>query len=402
MLETLRREYARIGRLEPIYASKDMHGYVAKVYDLGIHFLQDAARYYSFKSYRRFWHILAKPPSIDLQGRVSSIKEAIALLVEERDTQDRIRLGSVETKVEASLERQHSPTPSLRKGLATGTDNLLYLLVTLSSKAEERLEKLGALLETVDEDLYARLDAYEDRLQETFNLKTLEPFNFERTLLRNEVFQAWDTGTASSFLVIRGKTVAPHNTRLSWVSPAATGIIRQRRVLSPSASPRNPSPGNQDNIGLAFYCCQGPDADLQDPARPLSPTTVFSALIHQLLRTRKARAILNDDENFNKLKLSISRAGTAASRNDRQAWLLKLHAILGSLLKDLSFSKMYLVLDRLDSINNHDIALKLFLDLIETCPTGLKILIVVRYIGDDFLIDSREKGCFRELVFDQH
>ncbi|RYP73618.1 hypothetical protein DL771_003506 [Monosporascus sp. 5C6A] len=79
MLETLRREYARIGRLGPIYANEKMHGSIAEVYSLGIRFLQDAARYYSFKSYRRFWHILAKPPSVDLQSRVSSIEKAIAL-----------------------------------------------------------------------------------------------------------------------------------------------------------------------------------------------------------------------------------------------------------------------------------------------------------------------------------
>ncbi|QSS53918.1 hypothetical protein I7I53_01326 [Histoplasma capsulatum var. duboisii H88] len=50
MLDTLRLEYNRIGRLEAIYASEDMHAYVREVYGLGVHFPQDAAQYYSCTS----------------------------------------------------------------------------------------------------------------------------------------------------------------------------------------------------------------------------------------------------------------------------------------------------------------------------------------------------------------
>src|SRR5690348_10842561 len=105
MLETLRREYTKIGRLSAIFATKEMQDHVSNVYHLGIFFLQDASRYYSFKTYRRFWHILSKPPSVDLDGRVSAIKRAITLLVEERNTLDSIRLGKVEAKIDANRER---------------------------------------------------------------------------------------------------------------------------------------------------------------------------------------------------------------------------------------------------------------------------------------------------------
>ncbi|KAG8422101.1 hypothetical protein J3459_010686 [Metarhizium acridum] len=274
MLETLRREYTKIERLSPIYANRSMHSHVSNVYHLGLRFLQDAARYYRFKSYMRCWHVLVKPPNVDLRGRVSSITGAIHLLNEERATQDSIRLRSVEAKVEENLE------------------------LNLSSKAKQRLESLRELLGTVDEDIYARLDVYEARLEETFNnIRKLEPFDFKGKLERDGIYQAWDTDIASSFLVIRGETVAPESTHLSWALPAATGVIRLHS--KPKQSP--------SNTGLIFYRRQDADIDLRVPMRRVSPTTVMSALIYQLLCTKNAKVILNDDQHFEKLRFNISK-----------------------------------------------------------------------------------------------
>lgn len=98
MLETLSNEYARIQRLDSLYDKERMNPSVTLVYTLGIQFLQDAARFYGFKSYRRFWHILAKPPSVDLQERVLSIQNAISGLERERETQNNERLFAIDMK----------------------------------------------------------------------------------------------------------------------------------------------------------------------------------------------------------------------------------------------------------------------------------------------------------------
>lgn len=99
MLQTLSAQYTQIKLLEPVYKKESLDPCVTRVYTLGIQFLQDAAHYYGFKSYRRFWHILAKPPNIDLQDRVLSIKNAISDLANQRGVQDSIRLGAIDMRV---------------------------------------------------------------------------------------------------------------------------------------------------------------------------------------------------------------------------------------------------------------------------------------------------------------
>ncbi|EFY85482.1 hypothetical protein MAC_08485 [Metarhizium acridum CQMa 102] len=306
MLETLRREYTKIERLSPIYANRSMHSHVSNVYHLGLRSLQDAARYYRFKSYMRCWA-----------------------------TQDSIRLTSVEAKVKENLECQ-----------------------------------VGGIFN---------------------NTRKLEPFDFKGKLERDGFYQAWDTDITSSFLVIRGETVAPESTRLSWASPAATGVIRLHS--KPKQSP--------SNTGLIFYRRQDADIDLRVPMRRVSPTTVMSALIYQLLCTKNAKVILNDDQHFEKLRLNVIQAETA-NNDDRRSRLFKLYSVLSDLLKNLSFNRIYLILDRPNCLSDSSTVLKLLLDLIEACPTGLKILIVGREIDADFLSDSRERRRFHERVFNQH
>lgn len=266
---------------------------------------------------------------------------------------------------------------------------------------ENQLQELRQLLETVDEDLFARLGEYENALETFERIKRLEPFDFNNKFLSDEAFGRWNTETNSSFLVIRGKTVAPYNTLLSWVSPAATGFIRQHEDLSPCASSHTPSSGSQRDECLLFYCCQDAKADLEDPAMPVLPSTVVSGLIYQLLRTTKAKAILNDSNQFRQLKLDIQKSGSKANNDDHRARLFQLYDIFRTLLDRLSFDKVYLVLDRPDCMRGHDTALGLLLKLVQTFPRGLKILVVGPKISPEFLDDSREKQSFLELVFDQ-
>ncbi|EER38607.1 predicted protein [Histoplasma capsulatum H143] len=261
MLDTLRLEYNRIGRLEAIYASEEMHAYVREVYGLGVHFPQDAAQYCSCTSR----YLDSYQTSTSPRGCLPS--------------------------------REQSWNWSRKEILRTGSDYTLW---------------------TKD-------------LKQTLN---------------------------------RGKTVAPYNTRLSRLLPAAVGVICSWRLRSSGATLSQP-----DAAGLAIY---------NGTEKRVSPDIMILSLTYQLLSTKQARVVLNDDECFNQLKCSIKKARSAAdTKNSNQRnQLISLYSIISNLFKKLSFSNAYLVLDRVDCMSFRDTVVGCLLDLMKSCPPGLKILVV--------------------------
>jgi hypothetical protein len=99
MLVRLQAEYCRIEMLKEVHASSQMKKYVAEVYRLGIEFLYEAVRFYSIGSVRRFFYILAHPPSIELDNKVSEIHDAIDEMRREREALDSLRVDRVEQKL---------------------------------------------------------------------------------------------------------------------------------------------------------------------------------------------------------------------------------------------------------------------------------------------------------------
>lgn len=93
---------------------------------------------------------------------------------------------------------------------------------------------------------------------------------------------------------------------------------------------------------------------------------------------------------FNQLKCSVKKARSAAdTKNSNQRnRLIPLHSIIGNLLKKLSFSNAYLVLDRAECMRFRDTVLGCLLDLMKSCPPGLKILIVGQAFDGEFLSDN--------------
>lgn len=100
MLSKLQEQYSRIRRLESVYAKADIKQHIALVYKLGIEFTNEAALYYSRGTFKRFLYLLTRPPSIALEIKVGEIEKAIKDLEDEMNTQDRIRLKSVEAKLD--------------------------------------------------------------------------------------------------------------------------------------------------------------------------------------------------------------------------------------------------------------------------------------------------------------
>ena len=85
--------------LKDVYATPRIKEHIALVYRLGIEFSREVTLYYSLGTCKRLWHVITRPPSTDIEGKVAAINTAIGEMVNEMETLDRIRLSSVETGV---------------------------------------------------------------------------------------------------------------------------------------------------------------------------------------------------------------------------------------------------------------------------------------------------------------
>lgn len=96
MMYKLHQQYCRIKMVKNVYTSKRMKEHTAVVYRLGIEFLYTAVRYYSMSTFRRMWHVVAKPPNIHLENKVAEIQAAIEEMRMEMEMLDGIRLNGME------------------------------------------------------------------------------------------------------------------------------------------------------------------------------------------------------------------------------------------------------------------------------------------------------------------
>jgi hypothetical protein len=83
--------------VEGIYNTDRMKELTAKVYRLGIEFLYTAIHYYSMNAFRKMWHVVARPPSVQLNNKIVEIQDAIEDMRQEMRTLDAIRLEKIET-----------------------------------------------------------------------------------------------------------------------------------------------------------------------------------------------------------------------------------------------------------------------------------------------------------------
>lgn len=403
MLVTLQVQYSRLQLLKDIYATVTMKEHIAVVYRLGIEFANEAALYYSIGRFRRFLYHLHQPASIALDGKVSAITKAIEEMRMEMETQDRIRLNNVErtlSDVEAKMDHVEESVEGKCQLCHTLSKNLtkLHVIPVLHVRVEnDRLESLQYLLQVDEQDLQTFVRDYDGRLTDTFSvIRKLPPFDAEKQLFRSDAFIYWRNHSQSSLILLQGKTVAPDRTLLSWHSSATTRLVRDPdKYLRDMESLEPPT--------VAYCFCQVTDY-YHDNHPQLSSTTVMSTVIYQLLKSKNARLLLRDDSRHVKLKRDIEdlRSHPAAKPKDQ---LSNLNSILASLLTDMTMTKVFIVLDRVDRIqDNVKNFLASLLKLIEKAKCVLKILITIRTEGnfnDSMMTENMSTDRYIRISFDQ-
>jgi hypothetical protein len=430
MIQTLKDEYARIGRLTAIYSSSKIQECVATVFRLGIEFLDEAIVYYSRKSSGRILHVLRRPPDLDLKAKVSAIRDAIGELVKERETLDRLRLGRVEDKLDSNLQRAYSIF--LRPSFLSFHTCVLTAAFHSDISAEiagKRLAEINAFLDLPYVNASDKLDDFASLLDGAFSrLKRLRPFN-AAVLFCKPSFCAWRKvrqSEPSSFLLIHGRTVAPHNTSLSWTSQASMEVVRQLQT---------------EHAIVAWHLCEPGDAYIGDPirVRDPSPTAALALLSlgYGLLdttsagraalasltpgarvrfdllrdRARSAGEKLAAYRNASKVVnlMDCSRAATAFLRGSIA--LIAQHGLTSLSCPDPL--TIYFVVDRFDAIPLFDTALlRPLMELVQNPEAGTALKVVV--VGErklrgqkgsdgvaEFMEDCKKKTCWGVVEIDQ-
>jgi len=197
-------------------------------------------------------------------------------------------------------------------------------------------------LKVGSQHLQATIQAYESLLDTRFGkIRRLAPFNIDSQLLHVEQFRSWRNSSHSSVLILKGKTISPHPTYLSWLSPAAVHLIQnaERHLLD--------DPNDHSTVVIS-YCCQTEDGD--GASEKVSLATVISSLIYQLLQTKKAQQLLRDDDRYRRLERNIVDAFGSGASPKRREQSRQLYIIFEDLLTTLSLRRVYLLIDRTDRI----------------------------------------------------
>ena len=238
--------------------------------------------------------------------------------------------------------------------------------------------------------------AYEGLLKTKFGkIRKLAPFNIDSQLLDHERFRSWRNGSQSSVLILKGKTISPHSTYLSWLSPAAVHLIQnaERHLLD--------GPNGRSSAVIS-YCCQTEDGD--GASEMVSLATVISSLIYQLLQTEKAQRLLRDDGRYRTLERNIAGVfgpGTSPNRRERNR---QLYAIFEDLLSTLSLRKVYILIDRMDRVEGTlGFERGVFLDLPEKRlekehGVTVKLFIVVPDLTIEMMAQEISKSSYTHII----
>ncbi|OHE98336.1 hypothetical protein CORC01_06332 [Colletotrichum orchidophilum] len=404
MIKTLTSEYARIRKIVGIYSSSIiLRECVATVYRLGIEFLREATVYYSYGSWRRLWHVISSPPHIDLDAKISDLRSAIDELVKERDVEAHLRLGRVESKINASLEQ------------------------TKHERSDARLEKIRTLLDLPRTNASNQLKAFASLLETEFShLRKLPPFQVD-ALTSNISFSGWLEEAAhiksSTFLLIQGRTIAPWDSPLAWASQAtveAVRLLQDKQAIS------------------AWYLCKS-DSTQEPGSTNLHPVPtaalVLLSLGYQLLETTSAgRAVLAESSSpdsephirdlLDKVQTCRSMVetrkagkGHVAAIDCSKAAMAFLRASIASiaqntckLLPDPGQVVFHLAVDRFEVLPQHDtLLLEPLMDLVQRPEPGTAVKVIVvgeRQFGGDsrvseFVANYQDSSAWKAIELDQ-
>jgi hypothetical protein len=135
-----------------------------------------------------------------------------------------------------------------------------------------------------------------------------------------------------------------------------------------------------------------------------SASTVISAVIYQLLKSKRVHSLIRDDKRCATLKHGIEDLSVHPATKPAEK-LSKLYSILAELLTDLALKRIFIVLDGVDRIQgNIDNFLSPLLKLMETTECVLKVFITIRTkrdFDDSLLKESMSRDTYTRVILDQ-
>ncbi|KAK3213631.1 hypothetical protein GRF29_28g503323 [Pseudopithomyces chartarum] len=253
MMHRLQQEYYRIKIVNKVHPTDRMKEQTAVVYRLGVEFLYTAVGYYSMTTFRRLWHVVARPPSIELTEKISEIQIAVEEIRKEMEVLDSERLKEIEVK----LDDQSSRIDQQAVKIARTEKDVQALRKEVD---RERLEHLQQLLGVTLDEVDPSIRRYDDLLNETFKMRTLGPFDVQKNLYENKFFRMWHQTDDLQLIVLQGSTIYPPNTDLSWLSSGATHVILNAFDIFQARQHRRQTkdfeqsylPASQDSSGSIF------------------------------------------------------------------------------------------------------------------------------------------------------
>ncbi|KAJ4356774.1 uncharacterized protein N0V89_004810 [Didymosphaeria variabile] len=378
MMQTLHQQYCRIKMVKDVYNTDRMKQHVAVVYRLGIEFLYTAVRYYSKSTFRRWWHVVAQPPSMQLTNKISEIQAAVEEMRKEMEVLDGIRLGNIETKLEetaAQLDRTAKHVQALR----TQVD-------------DERLEQLQQLLGVAQNDVDPALQVYADILRQRFDMRKWPPFDVSGTLYSNPDFRAWRKTDDLKLLILRGSTSQPPNTDLSWLSPSAVQLIKDADEIF----------GDSATLLLRHFCRLIDDWHNRD--RKIVAQVIVRSFILQVLRDPRSESFFRNDQAFAKTKRGLESVNKIDEERASEI-TSQLFGILRGLLETFRIEQLIIVVDRLDEVaDNLEVFIDPLLEMIAHNDCRIKVAMTLRTPRD--LKEGRMKrvlgtGGYKILEFNQ-
>lgn len=341
MMSKLQQQYCRIKIVNKVYNSERMKEHTALVYRLGIEFLYIAVRYYSMNTLQRIWYVITQPPSIRLESKISDIQSAIEEMRMEMEVLDGFRLngmestlGEVEKKVVGTAEDVQGTIPTFCHSMDCQITRIALRVQADNARLEFMQHLLG-----IGPNLTANfLDEYEALLSERFDsLRGLPAFDVKTELYTNEDFQRWRREIESGLFVLRGATVAPSRTDLSWISPGAVGLVKEFEELFRPQPP----------LLLHFFCRLTDEWSAKN--QKIIPKVLLSSFIFQILRSEYGKHILHNEDAYAEVKFEIQSAINTASQRVTEG-VTQLYDVMQKLLSRTGVQRVVIVVDRLDEI----------------------------------------------------
>ena len=350
-LLTLQREFGRIEILQDIYSSDLMKGYIAEAYKLGIEFAREATLYYSRPTYRRVLEAVTKPPQLGIDTKISAITAAMTEIEKESRTLNSQRLHYVQQRVDEVQREVHSIKTNTegRQNLLNTLPLVEVLTGALASQVHEDRRMLGILKSQLLPDSHDpndTLSRYSSEVRQSFrNPGRLNLLNVDQ-LMQEPIFKQWENSRKSSMMLLQGRTaITPPD--YSWLSPVTFRLIDLYRT---------------QNCLVIFHCCH----DRVFMERDTPAHVVVSSLVYQVLDAQSS--VLRDQQRFEELKRKLSDRSWSASSATAA------FAVLSELLE--SFSKVYILLDRVDRVKGDpDKFLEPLVNLVKWSKCTIKVFL---------------------------